>query len=72
VKVQTLESMATKLREACENGASTSDVMQMLVDVQAAERAKWRTACETIARDLRNHDMVRLGAAKCMDAGLRA
>ncbi len=40
--------------------------------VQAAERERWQKACGAIAGDLRNHDMVRLGAAKCWDAGNRA
>lgn len=38
----------------------------------AAERERWRSACETISHDLRNHDMVRLGAAKCIDRALKA
>lgn len=50
---------------------SARTVAQMLLE-ERERCAKWRAACETIARDLRNHDMVRLGAAKCLDAGLRA
>lgn len=45
-EVQKLESMAAKLREACENGASTSDVMQMLADAQAAEREACAQICD--------------------------
>jgi hypothetical protein len=37
-----------------------------------AERERWSSACHSIANDLRHHEMVRLGAAKCMDAALRA
>lgn len=38
----------------------------------AAERERWQNACGAIAGDLRNHDMVRLGAAKCLDAAIDA
>jgi hypothetical protein len=36
------------------------------------ERERWTNACMGIARDLRNHDLVRLGATKCVDAVLKA
>lgn len=39
---------------------------------QAAERERWQKACGSIAGDLRNQNMVRLGAAKCLGAGNRA
>ena len=49
-----------------------ADLAAVIAEAVAEANAKWRAACENIARDLRNHDMVRLGAAKCLDAGLRA
>jgi hypothetical protein len=36
------------------------------------ERERWTNACNSIALDLRNHDLVRLGATKCWDAIHRA
>jgi len=36
----------------------------------AAERAWWIAACKSISYDLRNHDMVRMGASKCIDRAL--
>ena len=48
-----------------------NDVRRLAHAVQAAERERWVSACRGIANDLRNHDVVRMTAAKCIDAGLR-
>jgi trehalose/maltose hydrolase-like predicted phosphorylase len=47
-------------------------VPKLVASAVAAERERWQKACGAIAGDLRNQDMVRLGAAKCLDAGNRA
>ena len=41
-----MEAKAQALREAVEGGASNSDLMQMLAEIQAAERER----CDTLAR----------------------
>lgn len=38
-------------------------------EATAKERERWQSACHAIAHDLRNHDLVRLLAAKCLEAG---
>ncbi|MFN8993292.1 MAG: hypothetical protein ACK5X3_06470 [Pseudomonadota bacterium] len=48
------------------------DLPERAAAAVAAERERWQKSCGAIAGDLRNHDMVRLGAAKCLDAGNRA
>jgi hypothetical protein len=44
-----LENSAKELREACQNGASESDVLQALIAVQAAEREWWATHLRNLA-----------------------
>ena len=53
------DGITLRMLRACWDGA------------QAAERERWVVACNAISGDLRNHDVVRMTAAKCLDAGLR-
>lgn len=46
-----LESRANELREAVQAGASTSDVLQVLLDVQASDRDRLLSALRKLANE---------------------
>ena len=62
----------TQLRQELADVWALLDAERAVRDAAvAAERERWVVACNAISGDLRNHDVVRMTAAKCLDAGLR-
>ena len=65
------EAKAQALREAIEGGASNSDLVQMIAEVQAAERERCAKLCEQEHRESGEHPEMALHCAERI-RGLRA